>query len=208
VVLPLLLGFGVVACGGEQAEPSKAFAADWTVVCTDEADDVKEIATIGEKSENPNLLASADLVRAVVKPRDVDSDGVVQSLEIGIKVRNTGNFPREIERSGGSSQGQFVKSSVMMRFTPDSGYQSSVTFKLEIDASGEYGKISLFKGGDIAAFPVSYADGVFVGVVPVAGLTVSDADQVDISSLTSWSMSQGFVFSAMDDSTSCVKQSE
>jgi hypothetical protein len=208
VVLSMFLGFGVVACGGEQAEPYKAFAADWMVVCTDVTDDVKEIATIGEKSGNPNLLASADLVRAVVKARDVDSNGVVQSLELGIKVSNTGNFPREIELAGGSSQGYFAKVSVWMAFTPVAGYEETVTLAIELDAFGEYGKVSLVDDGNYGTFPVSYDEGVFAGVIPVEGLSISDTDQLRIESFASWTLPQGFVFSAMDDSTSCVKRAE
>jgi hypothetical protein len=206
--LSLLLGFGVGACGGEQAKQSTAFAADWTVVCTDESNDVREMATIGQKLGNPDLLASADLLRAVVKAQDVDSNGVVQSLELGIKVRNPGNFPSEIERAGGSSQGYFAKVSVWMTFRPVAGYEEQVTLAIDLDARGEYGKVSLFNDGNYATFPVSYDEGVFAGVIPVEGLSISDADELSIGSFASWTMPDGFVFSAMDESSSCVRQVE
>jgi hypothetical protein len=196
--------FGLASCGSNAAEVQSAFPADWTVLCTDEEGDVEEVATIGEPTGSERFLDAADLQRTVVHVRDVDAEGVAQSLEIGIRIKTTENLPEEIEyKSGGSSQGQFVKQKAAVQFTPSGDYQKSVFIEIELDSGGSQGFISLFAGGQIQSINTSYAAGVYSAIVPLQGLSIAATDMIQIHTLASWEMPQGFNFLASDTTSSC-----
>ena len=196
--------FGLASCSSNAAEVQSAFPADWTVLCTDEEGDVAEVATIGEPMGSERFLDAADLQRAVVHVRDVDAEGVAQSLEIGIRIKATENLPEEIEyKYGGSSQGQFVKQSAAVQFTPSGDYQKSVSIEIELDSGGSQGFISLFAGGRIQSINASYDAGVYSAIVPLQGLSIAATDMIQIHTSSSWEMPQGFSFLAFDTTPVC-----
>ena len=196
--------FGLASCSSNAAEVESAFPADWTILCTDEVGDVKENATIGEPTGSERFLDAADLQRAVVHVRDVDAEGIAQSLEIGIRIKTTENLPEEIEyKSGGSSQGQFVKQTAAVQFTPSGDYPKSVLIEIELDSVGSQGFVSLFDGGRIQSIKASYDAGVYSAIVPLQGLTIAATDMIQIHTSASWEMPQGFSFLASDTTPAC-----
>ena len=196
--------FGLASCSSNAAEVQSAFPADWTVLCTDKEGDVKETATIGEPMDSERFLDTADLRRAVVHVRDVDAKGVAQSLEIGIRIKTIENLPEEIEyKSGGSSQGQFVKQKAAVQFTPSGDYQKSVLIEIELDSGGSQGFISLFDGGRIQSIKASYDAGVYSAIVPLQGLSIAATDMIQIHTSSTWEMPQGFNFLASDTTPAC-----
>ena len=195
--------FGLASCSSNAAEVQSAFPADWTVLCTDEEGDVKQSATIGEPTGDESFLDTADLRRAVVHVRDVDAEGVAQSLEIGIRTKTTENLPDKIEYAGGSSQGQFVKQKAAVQFTPSGDYQKSVSIEIELDSGGSQGFISLFDGGRIQSIKASYDAGVYSAIVPLQGLSIAATDMIQIHTSSSWEMPQGFSFLAFDTTPVC-----
>ncbi|CAB4657420.1 unannotated protein [freshwater metagenome] len=196
--------FGIASCSSTAAEVELAFPADWAVVCIDDDGDVKEIATLGEPTGSERFLDTADLQRSVVRVRDVDADGVAQTLEIGIRTKTTENLPEEIEyKSGGSSQGHFVKQNVAIEFLPSGDYQQKVSMKIEVDSGGSQGFISTFYEERIQSFKASYDAGVYSAIVPLQGLSIAATDKIAVSAIATWNMAEGFNFMASDSSSRC-----
>ncbi len=200
--------FGIASCSSTAAEVELAFPADWAVVCTDVSGDAKETATLGEPSGNDRLLLAADLEQAVVAARDVDENGIVTSLEIGVRIAYRDDvkesLPEYIEWVGGASQGHVAAQRAAVTFSsgPESA-GSKTTFEIEITAGGVNGNVILYDGGKVASFPASFKDGIYTAIVSLDGLSVSSSDEIAVSTIATWNMAEGFNFMASDSSSRC-----
>jgi len=209
-ILVLFAGscFGLASCSSTAAEVEPAFPANWAVVCTDESGDAKEFATLGESSGNVRLLLAADLEQAVVAARDVDENGIVMSLEIGVRIayRNDvkESLPEYVEWAGGASQGHVATQQAAVTFRRGAESEGIMTtFEIEITAGGMNGNVILYDGGKIASFPASFKDGIYTAIVPLDGLSVRSTDEITIDGFSTWNMPEGFSFMASDTSSRC-----
>ena len=199
----------LASCGGKN-EVAVQFPVGWMILCTDEAGDVLETASLGEKMGNPLLNDVADIERVVIGARDV-IDGKVTSIEIGVRLKAnssrghetyvSGGLPEYVNFAGGTQS--TASQSVGITFNPKiKPEENSITLRIDLGSNGPDGHVDLFKGGRIASFNASYSNGDYVAIVPVHVADFSSLDTITVGAFASWTLSE-FIFTARDTADVC-----